>query len=406
MRKKYRKSPSLSTELKGPPHSMPGEALSISPSVKSSVMVKQRTSPSLIHSNNLHYGKCEKMVEVILGAQQEYLVYEGVSMSDYNYVVGRLEESGYRKTWNRLTYFPISERLMVSSPSALHDSILGALMGRLGAILSTIPVPSDTVIYRTMQARSVSVGSVRAVPDSTVMMCTRGGRVADPIWLMECAFTQSDRDVMQKLNSYVQEIPSLLVVGKLVIKQGQRYRSPGSKASAAPQLRSSELMTQRQWADRLGDEFEQVISDGHTWLSLSSVEFHVWTRQAGNSKIELSDTDGDGYALGTLYPTVNLDDINHAFQRGLELIKQEVLMVLESVNADRALFDCAAAWSPPSPVESASLRSALEYGACATAYERYADWRSNLKKKPYNTTAGHSRKSRRLASKPPTFAPL
>ncbi|KAI6037821.1 hypothetical protein EDC04DRAFT_2604485 [Pisolithus marmoratus] len=43
---------------------------------------------------------------------------------------------------------------------------------------------------------------------------------------------------------------------------------------------------------------------------------------------------GSNLADETLYATVNLDDINHAFQCGLELIKQEVLMVLESVNAD------------------------------------------------------------------------
>ncbi|KAI5992553.1 hypothetical protein EDC04DRAFT_2985323 [Pisolithus marmoratus] len=253
MRKKYQKSPSLSTELKEPPHSMPGEALSISPSVKSGVMVKQPTSPSLIHSNNSHYGKCKEILDIILRTQQEYLV----------------KKVGIGK----------------------H-------------------------------------GTVCTVLDSTVMMCTWHGQVGDPICLMECAFVQSDQDVMQKLNSYVQDIPSLLIVRKLVIKQGQQYHSLGSKASAAPQLWSSDLMMQRQWTDCLGeDEFEQVIYDGHMWLLLSSVEIHIWTHQAGNSRIKLSDTDGNGYAFGVY-------DINHAFQCGLELIKQEVLMVLESVNAD------------------------------------------------------------------------
>lgn len=176
----------------------------------------------------------------------------------------------------------------------------------------------------------------------------------------------------------------LLVVGKLLIKQGQQYHSPGSKGSAASRLRLSDLMTQEEWTSRLGDEFEQIVDDGHTWLSLSSVEIHIWTRQAGNSKIELSDTDGNGYAFGTLFPTVNLGDINHAFQRGLELVKGRVLAELESINADRALFDRAAAWSPPCPLESATLRSAFEYGVWAMAYDRYAHWRTTLQKKPHN----------------------
>ncbi|KAI6099011.1 hypothetical protein F5141DRAFT_404759 [Pisolithus sp. B1] len=310
-------------------------------------------------------------------------------MSDYIYVKDRLEEClWYRKTWNRLTYFSMSERLMVSSPSALHGSVMGTIMGHLTSVPETIPVPMDTVIYRTFSANSVIVESVRAISDLTVKMCTRGGRVGKSIWLMESAFSQSDSDVMRKLNAYVQDIPSLLVVGKLLIKQGQQYHSPGSKGSAALRLRSSNLMTQEEWTSgHDADEFEQVVVDGHTWLMLSSVEIHVRMRQAGNSKIELNDTDGNGYAFGTLFPTVNLGDINNAFQRCFELVKQEVFVELESINADRALFDRTAAWSPPCPMESASLRSALVYGAWAMAYDRYAHWRTTLQKKPYNMTS-------------------
>ncbi|KAI5983659.1 hypothetical protein EDD15DRAFT_2376189 [Pisolithus albus] len=76
---------------------MSGEDLVISPSVKSGVLVKQPSSPSLIQLDNLHHEKCEEIAEVILGAEREYLVCEGVSMSDYKYVVDRLEEVGIAK---------------------------------------------------------------------------------------------------------------------------------------------------------------------------------------------------------------------------------------------------------------------------------------------------------------------
>ena len=67
MGKKYRKPHFLSTELlKGLPtsHPMPraAKALSISPSVKSSALVTQYTSPSLIHLNNVsNHGKVMKI---------------------------------------------------------------------------------------------------------------------------------------------------------------------------------------------------------------------------------------------------------------------------------------------------------------------------------------------------------
>lgn len=36
---------------------------------------------------------------------------------------------------------------------------------------------------------------------------------------MESAFSQSDRNVMDKLQAFIQDLPDLLVVGKIIVKQ-------------------------------------------------------------------------------------------------------------------------------------------------------------------------------------------
>ncbi|KAI6013293.1 hypothetical protein EDC04DRAFT_2904708 [Pisolithus marmoratus] len=288
--------------------------------------------------------KCKKITQFISGDQREYLVYEEVSMSDYVYIMNCLEKDENQRTWNRLTYFPNSQRLMVSSPSAAHESVLHAIMKGLDHILDTIPLSKSSVTCQMMTAHSVDTVSVEAVPDLTVMMCTKAGQAGRPIWLMECAFSQSDHNVMRKLNTYVQDIPSVLVVGKILIKQAEKYRSPGSNCSIAPRLRSSDLMTMDEWTGDVGvDEYAHVVVDGHTWFLLSSVEIHLWMRQPGKPWIEMNDLNGDGYAFGTLYPTVDLDNINSAFQRGLERVKEVILLHLDTAsNLDRQLHDLVA----------------------------------------------------------------
>jgi len=52
---------------------------------------------------------------------------------------------------------------------------------------------------------------------------------------MESAFSQSDCDVMQKLNTYIRDLPDLLVIRKILVKQ-TKYCSLGLKASIAQQL--------------------------------------------------------------------------------------------------------------------------------------------------------------------------
>ncbi|KAI6039791.1 hypothetical protein EDC04DRAFT_2894731 [Pisolithus marmoratus] len=168
-------------------------------------------------------------------------------MRDYWYITDRLEEDGYRITWNRLTYFPNSQRLMISSPSTTHESVLGAITNGLARILATIPVSETSLDCLTVTAHSVMTASVHANPHRTIIMFSERNPVGEPVWLMESAFSQSDCDVMRTLHAYVQEVPGLLVVGKILIKQAQQYYSPGSSSSVAPRLRSSDLMTQREW---------------------------------------------------------------------------------------------------------------------------------------------------------------
>ncbi|KAI5990937.1 hypothetical protein EDD15DRAFT_2369305 [Pisolithus albus] len=276
----------------------------------------------------------------------------------------------------------------MSSPSAAHESVLGAITRSLDRVLDTIPVPVNMLGCRTAPTENIATNSIKAIPDLSVMISTKGGMFERPVWLMECAFSQSDCDVMHKLDAYVRDIPDLLVVGKILITQAERYASPGSNGSVAQQLRSSDIMTREEWLHNHSvDDFHQVVVDGHTWFSLSSVEIHVWTRQAGGSPIELDRLDGDEYAVGMLYPTVNLDDINRIFLRGFELIKEDVLWKLVTTNVDQSLLDRMEAWlPPPCALDSTLLTNALALGAWATAYKRYFSWRSELKSTPYNTT--------------------
>ena len=69
---------------------------------------------------------------------------------------------------------------------------------------------------------------------------------------------------------------------------------------------------------------------------------------------------------------VDLDNINKAFQDGLQLTKGAVLRQLMT---DEALFDRVEQWSPPTCLLDAGvLRQSIADGAWATAYGRYCTW--------------------------------
>ncbi|KAI6002532.1 hypothetical protein EDC04DRAFT_2611845 [Pisolithus marmoratus] len=189
---------------------------------------------------------------------------------------------------------------------------------------------------------------------------------------------------------YVSDYPDLLVVGKIILNQAMSYHSPRSNGSIVKELWSSELLTADKWGDRLGDQdtFSQVVVDGHTWFSLSSVEIHIWIWQPADTRIILDCREGEGYMFRTVYLTAHLDDINKAFWCSFCLLKETIVHELEKISdVEQATIRSMDDWSPPSQLLDPNVVvSVLAYSAQTTAYDHYCNWHSKLKKKPYSAT--------------------
>lgn len=122
----------------------------------------------------------------------------------------------------RLTFFPYFECLMVSSPMPLHESILNAVTGCLSYVFETIPVSGK--VHLDVKCNSgVSKELIEGTPDGIVDMWSKHDEELQRLWLMESTFSQSDKDVMDKLHNYVHNAPDLLVVCKIVLKEAKCY---------------------------------------------------------------------------------------------------------------------------------------------------------------------------------------
>jgi len=106
---------------------------------------------------------------------------------------------------------------MVSSPTAVHESVLVAMNRSLTWTLVTIPVPVQTLLCTVMANNYFEGDSIHTIPDLTIKL--HRDQVGREIWLMESAFSQTNESVMKKLRGYVRDIPGLLVVGKILFQE-------------------------------------------------------------------------------------------------------------------------------------------------------------------------------------------
>ena len=187
---------------------------------------------------------------------------------------------------------------MVLSPTPAHESVLMVLKRRLTCLLDSIPV-SYKVHLEVESADLVSVSpEVSWIPDAIVELWSKHNTKSRRLWLIESAFSQMDANVMYKLRRFILAVPDLLVVCKISFEQTHKFKSPSLKGSTVKPLWSAPLLTESEWKQRVGEEFADIVVEGHTWFSLSSVAVHVWVRPPGNRNISIDQPVHGSYSTG------------------------------------------------------------------------------------------------------------
>ncbi|KAG2738952.1 hypothetical protein P692DRAFT_20655375, partial [Suillus brevipes Sb2] len=73
-----------------------------------------------------------------------------------------------------------------------------------------------------------------------------------------------------------------------------------------------------------------VVVAGHTWCKISAVRFQIWVR--GEDPIDVNVDDGPDVAFGTLFPDIEMDDVNDVMKRGLVMMRDRLAALLQSLD--------------------------------------------------------------------------
>ncbi|KAG1778073.1 hypothetical protein EV702DRAFT_1196488 [Suillus placidus] len=129
------------------------------------------------------------------------------------------------------------------------------------------------------------------------------------------------------------------------------------------------------------NQFGPVISEGHSWVELSKIEFHTWIRPE-DSAIDLDNDDSLVYSKGSIFPIENTQEMDIMIGRGIARIRDIILhhLVLLDPEGDH---DDVRQWTPPAKViRWKEIKASLVTAVWATAYNHYKLWhRSILKRK-------------------------
>lgn len=174
-------------------------------------------------------------------------------------------------------------------PHEIHEAPLTYLVQRLSSVFQEIPFgkTSGALNIQTLSNTTIHGDTIDSVPDIVVRMDYTPSTphlVASHYCLaVECAFTQSNADVMRKLKTYIANFPDLIAVSKIVIKETP-YTTPNDhsritrhyQTTSIPSIVRQDWMSRKKKCNAMGP----VTHEGFTFINITAIDMYVWVRTA------------------------------------------------------------------------------------------------------------------------------
>ena len=170
-------------------------------------------------------------------------------------------------------------------PHEIHEAPLTYLIQRLSSVVQGIPFGKNDGALKIQALSNTQIlgDTIDAVPDLLVRMDytpTISHLVASHhCFVLECTFTQSNTDVMRKLNAYVESFPNIVAVSKITIKETS-YTAPNDQSGMAqayrPAIAIGDWMARRKKRTAMGP----VTRHGFTFIDVTAIDVHIWVRSA------------------------------------------------------------------------------------------------------------------------------
>ncbi|KAG1888818.1 hypothetical protein F4604DRAFT_1915873 [Suillus subluteus] len=131
-------------------------------------------------------------------------------------------------------------------------------------------------------------------------------------------------------------------------------------------------------------KFGLVEIKSHTWINISEINYSVYKRSM-DVHFNFNNKNSATFTEGTLYPVLQMDDIERMLDAAAESLKEYVVLLMEGMGLEQSAIQSARNSCPMfEPVWGAALNS-ISSAIYLTAYCRYLDW-CNHKYDKHKTT--------------------
>ncbi|KIK21006.1 hypothetical protein PISMIDRAFT_12527 [Pisolithus microcarpus 441] len=314
-----------------------------------------------VNPDDVDYGICRRSFQYISGANRvkQMEVFTGVGPNEFKVISAIAEDRSFAFLKPRLTYDACSKVLIVKMPSALHEAPLDELKTVLERKLDYLPSHPGRSMVRTNAHMNCSIrfNNSEFVPDMLLSLRDISERTNEPSMFLligECAFSQNEAILHDKLKKITVELPDLVTVVMIVIQEDAPFNLPQQKSAAWEFFKShGTLLSQKEFLTLCTDLSEpiclgkSITIGGHTWCHLAAVEYFIWVREVGGNLIDIDNSGADSSVRGMLFPEIRMGEVDVMFDKAISAFKDSIVLFFEQLGESFETDDPSEEEPPP-----------------------------------------------------------
>lgn len=179
--------------------------------------------------------------------------------------------------------------------TAIHQSIIGSSISRLGSLLSSISPNFDFIpgsrLLSNLSTPDPQLASRLSIPDLQITYTDEAAKLlCEPIFVLEVGFSQSSKDLEESVRNILEELPLVKAAILVDIKESPRYQNPLRKTENAGIIRRAiqtdpTSLRENLYVEEPTGKYGPLWRFGIRWLGELNATAQVWTKDSKNKKV-------------------------------------------------------------------------------------------------------------------------
>ncbi|KAG0695192.1 hypothetical protein DFH29DRAFT_1005675 [Suillus ampliporus] len=318
---------------------------------------------------NLSLEHCAVILEALQNSQSNTIVIVGITPVEYAAVLAFTSEERDFEVRAKFAYFEDTQELQIMPPLPVHEQPAAHLSKAINKFTDALPY-DKLLIEHLHLAVTIQPLEDNSADDIEIPKPTSK-------WVGECGLS-SDYDFMVwKLSGTCDGHCDIDLALIMSFKERTRWQQPQETSVTAQNLCTSPALEYEDFIPRCINKslkFGPVIIHSHMWINISEVRYTVF-RRGTDGHFDFNSKSPDMFAEGTLYPVVQMSDVERMLRDGANALKGYIVSLMEGMGLEASAIQLVCESNPMfEPIWGAAVNQ-ISSAIYLTAYCHYLDWR-------------------------------